>query len=57
MLKIQGNNSNYQIFSETVLQFIIIIIIQTLTKNTIRSMKMNNSQGKMDAQDILAPHR
>jgi len=46
---------NYQIFRETVLQFIIIIIIQTLTKNTIRSMKMNNSQWKMDAQDILAP--
>ena len=26
MLKIQGNNSFYQIFSETVLQFIIIIL-------------------------------
>ena len=49
---------NYQIFRETVLKFIIIIIImQTETKNTIRSMKMYNSQWKMDAQDILAPHR
>ena len=26
MLKIQGNNSYYQIFNETVLQFIIIIL-------------------------------
>ena len=26
MLKIQGNNSFYQIFSKTVLQFIIIIL-------------------------------
>ena len=35
MLKIQGNNSYYQIFSETVLQFIIIIFIQTLINKKI----------------------
>ena len=29
MLKIKGNNSYYQIFSETVLQFIIIIYTNT----------------------------
>ena len=46
---------NYQIFREMVLQFFIIIIMQTETKNTLRSMKMNNSQWKMDAQGILPP--
>ena len=29
LIKIQGNNSHYQIFSETVLQFIIIIYTNT----------------------------
>ena len=55
MLKIQGNNSYYQIFSMTVLQFIIIIYTYTNKwENTIQSMKMNN-QGKMDAHNVLPP--
>ena len=39
MLKIQVNNSYYQIFKETVLQFIIIIYKNTIKwENTLWSM-------------------
>ena len=52
MLKIQGNNSYYQIFSETVLQFIIIIHTNTNKNKKILydqyCMNYNQGEGKLE---------
>ena len=56
MLKFQGNNSIIK-YSETQFYNLLLLLYKHLeTKNTIPSMKMNNSQWKMDAHDIPPPH-
>ena len=59
MLKIQVNNSYYQIFKETVLQFIIIIYTNTSKNKKILYDQycMNNNQGEVDAQDNISSNR
>ena len=55
MLKIQGNNSYYHIYSETVLQFIIVIYTNTNRNKKILYDQycMNLKQGEGEFQGTL----